>query len=372
MELVNILLSGVKNTAMSALTALNGASGWLIISFFLAGILHNLLSPGKFQHHLGNRKISSLIKATISGMFLPICSCGVIPIGISMYYSGAYLGPVLAFMTSTPVINPIAIVLSMGLLGPKITIIYVLSGFFVPMIVGVLGNVLGGSQISINGDNLYEGEKEETDESPLIELEEEHRSLSQKLIDGIRWSFEDLALTVSKYVVLGMLCAGFINTVFPSAVIHRYLGSPDLLSLGSIAVLACIMYVCAIGHIPFIAALVASGAAPGVAITFLIAGAATNLPELISISKVIGKKTAAIYSLTLVTASIIIGYITNLMVPSGYSAIAGGNASESIKIANSIMLNIPEEVSYICTAAIIVLALAAVKPKIRKAVSVSE
>lgn len=72
------------------------------------------------------------------------------------------------------------------------------------------------------------------------------------------------------------------------------------------------------------------------------------------------------------TASIVIGYITNLIVPSGYSAIAGGNASESIKIANSIMLNIPDEVSYICTGAIIVLALIAVKPKIRKAVFVSE
>ncbi len=48
-------------------------------------------------------------------MFLPICSCGVIPLGISMYYSGAYLGPVLAFMTSTPIINPIAVVLCLGL-----------------------------------------------------------------------------------------------------------------------------------------------------------------------------------------------------------------------------------------------------------------
>ena len=134
MDLISILLSGIKSTVLSALVALNGASGWLIISFFLAGVLHNVLSPRKFQHHLGNRKISSLIKATISGMFLPICSCGVIPIGISMYYSGAYLGPVLAFMTSTPVINPIAVVLSMGLLGPKISIIYVFSGFFVPMI----------------------------------------------------------------------------------------------------------------------------------------------------------------------------------------------------------------------------------------------
>ncbi|PBI09260.1 hypothetical protein [Clostridioides difficile] len=31
-----------------------------------------------------------------------------------MYYSGAYLGPVLAFMTSTPIINPIAVVLCLG------------------------------------------------------------------------------------------------------------------------------------------------------------------------------------------------------------------------------------------------------------------
>lgn len=366
MDLMNIVFSGIKDTLISALTALNGASGWLMISFFLAGILHNVLSAKKFQNHLGNRKISSLMKATVSGMFLPICSCGVIPLGISMYYSGAYLGPVLAFMTSTPIINPIAVVLCLGLLGPKITLIYVLSGFFVPMLVGILGNHFGGRQICVN----YGVESE--DEFGIIELEEEESTLWQKLKDGIRWSFEDLSLTVSKYVVLGMICAGFITTVFPSAVIQKYLGSPDFISLGSIAVLACIMYVCAIGHIPFIAALVASGAAPGIAITFLIAGAATNLPELISISKVIGKKSAAIYSLTLVISSIIIGYITNLIVPVGYLAIAGGYASESIKIANRMMLNIPIEASYICTAAIIGLAVIAVTPKIRKAVFANE
>lgn len=366
MEWTDIVFSGLKDTLVSALVALNGASGWLMISFLLAGLLHNVLSPQKFQHHLGNLKISSILKATVSGMFLPICSCGVIPLGISMYYSGAYLGPVLAFMTSTPIINPIAVVLCLGLLGPQITIIYVISGFSVPFLVGILGNRFGGSQISIDGGVGTELESE------FIELEEDQTTFWQKLKDGIIWSFEDLALTVSKYVVLGMLCAGFITTVFPSAIIQRYLGSPDLLSLGSIAVLACIMYVCAIGHIPFIAALVASGAAPGIAITFLIAGAATNLPELISISKVIGKKAAAIYSITLVSASIVIGYITNLTVPVGYSAIAGGNASESVKLANSMMLNIPEEVSYICTTAIIALAIIAITPKLRKAAFINE
>lgn len=360
MEFIYIVFEGIKATVLSAISALNGASGWLVISFFLAGILHNVLSANKFQKHLGNRKLSSIFKATISGMFLPICSCGVIPIGISLYYSGAYLGPVLAFMTSTPIINPIAVVLCFGLLGPKITMIYIVSGFLIPFVVGILGNTLGGSEISINC------EAEDDEDIDFIELEEEEIGLFEKFKLGIKWAFEDLAVTVSKYVVIGMLCAGFITTVFPSSIIQKYLGSPDMLSLGSIAILACIMYVCAIGHIPFIAALVASGAAPGIAITFLIAGAATNLPELISISKVIGKKASCIYSITLVTLSIVVGYITNLVVPLNDASLNLGNAAGSIKIANFMLINIPQWFSYVCSIIILILALVAVLPKFRK------
>ncbi len=99
----------IKKILLTSINLLNGASTWLIFSFILAGLLHNILAPDKFQKMLGNKKISSLIKATLSGMLLPICSCGVIPLGLSLYYSGAYLGPTLAFIASTPIINPIAV-----------------------------------------------------------------------------------------------------------------------------------------------------------------------------------------------------------------------------------------------------------------------
>ncbi|MDU7966408.1 MAG: efflux transporter SaoE [Paeniclostridium sordellii] len=353
------ILEFFKDVLYSSISILNGASGWLIISFIIAGLLHNLISPQRFQRSLGNTKISSLLKSTVSGMLLPICSCGVIPIGISMYFSGAYLGPVLAFMTSTPIINPIAVILSLGLLGPDVTIIYVISGFTIPMIVGILGNKLGGSELCINQDE---------DEEIAIELEEESLSVTQKIIEGLQWSFSELALTISKYVVLGMLVAGFITTVFPSSIIQKYLGNPGVLSLGSIAILACIMYVCAVGHIPFIAALVASGASPGVAITFLIAGAATNLPELISMYKVIGKRTVAIYSITLTTCSLIVGYITNQLLMGRASSINLEAKKESINIANTIMLNIPDSMKYLCSFIIFLFFLKAILPSIRKVV----
>ena len=344
----------LKDVTVTSVSILNGASGWLMISFIIAGLLHNLISPERFQKSLGNRKLSSLLKSTVSGMLLPICSCGVIPIGISMYYSGAYLGPVLAFMTSTPIINPIAVVLCLGLLGPKITLIYVISGFVIPMIVGTLGNYLSGDELYIPGIGEDEG----------IQLEEEELTVGQKIKEGMKWSFSELALTISKYVILGMFMAGLIMTVFPQDLIQKYLGNPGVLSLANVSILACVMYVCAVGHIPFIAALVASGASPGIAITFLIAGAATNLPELISMYKVIGKRTVAIYSLTLTTCSLIVGYFTNYML-AGTTVTEGPlSRNTSISIANSIMLNIPDWAKYICTAMIFIFFLKAVLPPI--------
>ena len=97
---------------------LNSSSPWIIFSFLVAGLLHEFLKPEKIQKTaIGSGKISGVFWTTISGMFIPICSCGTIPLGISMYYSGAYLGPTLAFMTSTPMINPIAsLLLFIGLI----------------------------------------------------------------------------------------------------------------------------------------------------------------------------------------------------------------------------------------------------------------
>ncbi|WZL73265.1 efflux transporter SaoE [Clostridiaceae bacterium 35-E11] len=353
-----IVFEFFQSVLWAGINILNGASVWLVFSFLLAGMLHEFLSPDKFQRMLGNRRISSIIKATVSGMFLPICSCGVIPLGLSMYYSGAYLGPTLAFMTATPVINPVALVLSFGLLGPEISIIYMLSGFIVPFVIGIVGNHFGGSELKAPG-------AEENIQARLLESEND-TTWMEKMKSGFHWVLNDMGLVVSKYVIIGMLVAGFILTVFPSSFIQNYLGNPSMLSLGSIAVLAAIMYVCAVGHIPFIAALIASGAAPGVAITFLMAGAATNLPELISMYNIMGKRTVIIYSSVVITSSFFIGYIANrILLPGFIPVLSFDKVNYSIQTANKILFTAPEPIKYLCSLIIFGLFLRAIMPKVK-------
>lgn len=379
--MISELGSFIFSIIQSAWSMLNSSSSWMVFSFAVAGVLHEFLKPEKIQKTaIGSKRISGVFWTTLSGMFIPICSCGTIPLGISMYYSGAYLGPTLAFMTSTPMINPLAVILAWELLGKEITIIYIITGFVAPMIIGIVANHFAGNELHIGLRNKNNEEAEgtislETDEEEepaMIQLEFEEPSVWEKLKSGLRWSFTELSVTISKYTVSGMLIAGFLFTVVPQSFVQDYLGNPGMISLLGITVVAALMYVCAVGHIPFIAALVASGAAPGVAITFLMAGAGTNIPELLTISKTIGKRAMFMYFSMVVVISNLVGYLTNRLLMPGFNPVLDfDRTSHTIQQANKLIIALPDWGEWICSGILVAYAayalLKAIRSKMKKA-----
>ena len=373
--MISELGSFIFSIIQSAWSMLNSSSSWMVFSFAVAGVLREFLKPEKIQKTaIGSKRISGVFWTTLSGMFIPICSCGTIPLGISMYYSGAYLGPTLAFMTSTPMINPLAVILAWGLLGKEITIIYIITGFVAPMIIGIVANHFAGNELHIGLRNKNKEEAEgtislETDEEEepaMIQLEFEEPSVWEKLKSGLRWSFTELSVTISKYTVSGMLIAGFLFTVVPQSFVQDYLGNPGMISLLGITVVAALMYVCAVGHIPFIAALVASGAAPGVTITFLMAGAGTNIPELLTISKTIGKRAMFMYFSMVVAISNLVGYITNRLLMPGFNPVLDfDRTSHTIQQANKLIIALPDWGEWICSGILVAYAAYALSTAIR-------
>lgn len=77
----------IGSIGKTAINMINSSSVWMCISLVIAGVLHEFLSPEKMRKtSIGSTKLSGVFYATISGMLIPICSCGTIPLGISMYY----------------------------------------------------------------------------------------------------------------------------------------------------------------------------------------------------------------------------------------------------------------------------------------------
>ncbi|MHC4076332.1 MAG: permease, partial [Planctomycetota bacterium] len=67
-------------------------SPYLLFGFFVAGILSVLISQQFVERHLAGRGIWPLIKASVAGVPLPLCSCGVIPVAMSLRKHGANRG----------------------------------------------------------------------------------------------------------------------------------------------------------------------------------------------------------------------------------------------------------------------------------------
>ena len=230
------------------------------------------------------------------------------------------------------------------------------------MIIGLAANRFAGEELYLKRDESA---------PKRIQLQMEQPSFLGRVLMGLRWSFSELALMIGKYTVLGMLTAALIFSLVPQTAIQRYLGNPGFVSLMGITVVAAVMYVCAVGHIPFIAAIVASGAAPGVAITFLMAGAATNISELITINRTIGKRAMLMYFGLVVVISNIVGYITNQIFPGFVPVLDFDAATNSISMANTLIHTGPEWLQYLCTAVLVGYALyagvSALHSQLRKA-----
>ena len=59
-------------------------SPYLLLGFFLAGLLSVIIRQELIERWLGRRSLGSVVKASILGVPLPLCSCGVIPVTSSL------------------------------------------------------------------------------------------------------------------------------------------------------------------------------------------------------------------------------------------------------------------------------------------------
>ncbi|MBL4883095.1 MAG: permease, partial [Planctomycetaceae bacterium] len=93
------------------------SSPFILFGFLIAGVLHVMLHESLFRRVFGREGVMPLLRAVGLGSLIPICSCGVVPIGVGAYKSGAGTGTVLAFMTAAPALSPASVLLSIKLLG---------------------------------------------------------------------------------------------------------------------------------------------------------------------------------------------------------------------------------------------------------------
>ena len=120
-----------------------GTAPWLLVGFVLAGVLKVLVPERWIEGHLGGRGPWPVLRASLYGVPIPLCSCSVIPTAASLRKAGASKGATTSFLISTPETGVDSISVTYALLDPLMTVIRPVVAFVTAVVTGLLVNLLG-------------------------------------------------------------------------------------------------------------------------------------------------------------------------------------------------------------------------------------
>jgi len=279
-------------------------SPFLLFGFFVAGLLSVLVSQAFVQRHLGGGGPWPLIKASIFGVPLPLCSCGVIPVAMSLNKHGASKGSTISFLLSTPQTGVDSIFVTLSLLGPVFAVFRPLAAF----VTGIFGGALV--------DLLQPHGRARQERAPKCEDECcAHTGQPGRLQRAFKYGFVTLPRDIAKPMLLGLAVAAVISALVPDDYFADKLGHP-ILAMVVMMFLGIPVYVCATASVPVAAVLMLKGLTPGAALVFLMTGPATNAASFITIWKILGRTTALAYLATVaacaLAAGILLDYIAGI------------------------------------------------------------
>jgi len=290
-------------------------SFYILIGLLIAGVLKQLIPVDFISSHLGKNKISSVIKATILGIPMPVCSCSVIPLAKTLQKEGASKGSVQSFLIATPITGVDSIMATYSFFGWIFTAYRVLTAIIIAIITGIVQNfvekkdeqkeqVMGFSQNKpvVTSENI----SKTSCESSCCGSTQKNTQFSIK--ESFNYAYNMLFKDIYVGLFIGLIIGGVFTTLLPKELLAP-LFEYKFLTYIAVLVISLPLYVCATASLPIAAAFLLSGMSSGGVFVFLSAGPATNAITMGVVASMFGKKSLFIYLGVISVLSILFGYI---------------------------------------------------------------
>ncbi|EDP7368447.1 organoarsenical efflux permease ArsP [Campylobacter jejuni] len=294
---------------------------FIAISFLVSII--NQKYEGIFKKQLVGDKISSYFKAIFLGALTPFCSCSTIPLLRAFLEAKVKLSVALAYLFTSPLINPIIFSMLFITFGLKLSLTYVVFLVFLIFIVSfVFSKFKEESFLKHIPKNTKSNIFTQTTHNPsnFIFKQKSCCANTQDKPKNITINYKELFKESLKnykkllpYIVVAVFIGAFIHGFIPQEILQKYLNGNEILSIVLAAFLGIFLYLRVETIIPIGLALLQMGISQGVIMSFLIAGAGCSLPELILLKQMFKIKFLFLFVMIILGVAISFGIFINLI-----------------------------------------------------------
>lgn len=292
---------------------------WLLAGFAIAFLCSFFMTESRMRRHLGGPGWMPIVKASVFGLPLPLCSCGVLPVALALRRSGARKSAVCAFMASTPQSGADAVPLTWSMLGPVVTLLRFLCAVLSGLVCGALVRWFGHAEPPLHetedlndGCAALCGCHHHDHDHPHAGGEHHHHeyvSRGERVRDALRYAFLHLPCEIFLPMVIGVLAAAALELFIPE---HLFEGMPRILAYIVAALIGIPAYACSVAIVPVAAGLIAGGISPGTVLVFLACAPTTHVGSLLIVGQSLGWRTVFLFVLGVILVAFGIAAVTDL------------------------------------------------------------
>ena len=259
----------------------------------------------KLRQWLSRGGIWGNVLGAVVGTLTPFCACSTIPMTLGMLNAGAPFGPVMSFVISSPLLNPIIISMVWALMGYKACLFYFSVTFTGSIVFGLILEKTGGARYvknvritaaCCNGNQL--------DGAPSGFL--------GKMQVAFFSAWRDFR-AVLVYLLIGVAIGAGIYGYIPQDLVARLAGPENPLAIPVAATIGVPLYIRAETAIPIGLALSQKGMSMGAVIALIIGGAGMAIPEMAMLASIFRTRLVASIVLVIWTTAVSAGYIFNTL-----------------------------------------------------------
>ena len=282
----------------------------LFLIILIISLLRGYIDNNKFKAFIEKQpRFVAHFLASLFGAITPFCSCSSVPLFIVFSETGIPFGVSMSFLITSPMINELAILLLAGVLGLKVTLIYLLTGIIVGMTGGYLMELFGWQKYLQN----YITNKQANDYCCSCSCGcNKVLTIKNRLQEALNYT-KNLMKKIWLFVLIGVGIGSILHGYVPQEFFMRYLSADNFLSVPLAVLIGIPLYADITTIIPIAQVLINKGAAVGTVLVFMMSIVALSLPEMIIISRVMKKELIIRFALFMFVIFTIVGYLYNLI-----------------------------------------------------------
>jgi len=279
-----------------------------LLALFLGALLEEFVSNRTIERFLTGRRPATMFIASTTGALIPLCTCGMVPLAVSLRRRGSDIKHTFAFLTAGAAVSVPVLLLTWKILGPRWMAVRLLTSVLYGLLVGYVAIPALRDVAAKSAEPAAPTSASPAPDEGVVEIRTRSRTAQvwRRFLGQIR--------EYAPWVVVSLALAAVIDVIVPKHVVSILYGQRTAAGSLLAALTGVPFYFCSGAELPLVRELLEKGMGPGPGVSMLLAAPIVNILTFGVVSRWLSPSGAFRYLALCVGSATVLGALSGWLV----------------------------------------------------------